>query len=486
MQIPFCGDSSLGRSSNVNASRSVNWYLEAAPSQDSMTVLSLVGTPGTTAFVTFPQGPLRGMHVVADRCFVVAGDGLYEVLPNGGSPVELAAISTSSSYVSMADNGIESNGVGGDQLIIVDGASGYIFNYVTSLLTTITDAYFPANPKYVAYLDGYFIVTNDTMGYHVSALYDGLTWPGLAIGAVTATPDAIQRPIVINQQLYFIKNFVTDVWYDAGVSTTIGSPFARVSGAVIDYGTPAPRSVARGGNALFFLANNRGGGYGAFAGVAMMTGYNAQIISSAAINYRISRFTTLDDALGYCYMDEGHLFYVLTFPTEDATFVYDVVTGMWHERSTHIPNQAYAEHRHLSDDYVFFGGKHLVSDYRTPALLEMSSQYYTDNGTDIINIRTAQPIYDRQDKGRVFISNLEVDMETGVPEALTTPIAWLSWSDDGGHAWSGEYSHSMGSTGEYKKRLKWTRLGAKRERIFKLRTVGATKKVILGAYVNGS
>ena len=45
-------------------------------------------------------------------------------------------------------------------------------------------------------------------------------------------------------------------------------------------------------------------------------------------------YPMLSDAFGYCYSDGGHTFYVLTFPSGNATWVYDATTAMWHERST--------------------------------------------------------------------------------------------------------------------------------------------------------
>jgi hypothetical protein len=79
---------------------------------------------------------------------------------------------------------------------------GYIYNFTTNVFSQITDANFPANAEQATYLDGYFIVSNSTMGIFVSALYDGLTWPALARAAAVSTPDDIRKPFSSNQQLY--------------------------------------------------------------------------------------------------------------------------------------------------------------------------------------------------------------------------------------------------------------------------------------------
>lgn len=146
------------------------------------------------------------------------------------------------------------------------------------------------------------------------------------------------------------------------------------------------------------------------------------------------------------------------------------------------------QHRHLSNEYAFFGGKHLVSHFSDPTIHEMSSRFYDDSGAPIISIRTAQPLFDENENDNIKIFKLVIDAETGVGDGSAgpngAPTAWLSWSNDGGRTWSSEYSSSLGKQGEYKARLIWRRLGSPRNRIFRLRIVDAVKKVLLSAVVN--
>lgn len=483
------GGSGYGRSANIDATRSINFYPELSGTGDAKTVAALIGTPGTLEFATgFDGAPLRMLHTFSGRTFCVSADTLYEVFSNGTINIISDDFPNSSGRISSADNGIAANGVGGNQLLMVDGTHGYIFDISAGTLTQISDANFPTNPQQAAYTDGYFIVTNDTMGFHVSELYNGLTWPGLAFAGAIATSDDIQRPVAIHQQLYFIKTHSTEIWQNMGIPTSQGSPFVRVSGAVIDYGTVAPWSVSKGHNTVFFLANQRTEDASSFVGIAMMNGYQVQVISTPAITYRISKFATISDAIGYCYTDEGHAFYVLTFPTEDATFVFDMTTNMWHERSTAIDGNSEV-HRHLGDYYTYNFGKHLLADYRAATVMEMSSNYYDDNGQPIVGERIAQPVFDKGELENLAIKKLVIDAETGVGTTIDSidsldPQAYLSWSNDGGHTWSMEYPASMGKVGEYHKRLIWRRLGAPRNRIFKLKIISNVKRVILGAYVN--
>ena len=549
MQIPFLGPSFQSRSPNVAADRTINWYPELNQA-DSKSVISLVGTPGTRLISHALGSPIRGLRVFNGLLYGVAGDSLFSIDTAGVASLPIATLNTSIGRVYMSDNGVSASGIGGDELIIVDGTNGYIYNVVTAAFSVIPNTGgFPLNPTMVTYLDGYFIVINGMMSYWVSDLYDGLTWNALATSPVSAGSDSISAVSNLHQQLWFVKSFNSEVWYNAGIPTSQGSPFLRISGGVINYGTKAPATLAQGANSLFFLAWERNGDDGEFVGVVQMNGYAPSVISTVAINYRISKLAGASsghsDAFGYFYSDEGHSFYVITFPTGDATFVYDVTTQMWHERSTSrltLPDgysfalddgisfpptapvvnplvaSIYDVYRHISNCYAYFNNKHLVGDWSSGNVYEMSSAYFQDNGLDIVSVRVAQHIWDKKSLGNVMIHKLQIDAETGVgevtselredpgqladgtyladgsiyagaiavPIGTTDPQAVLSWSSDGGHTWSGDYRASIGPLGSYKTRLIWRRLGRSRDKVFRLAMTNVLKRNIIGAYLEAT
>ena len=73
---------------------------------------------------------------------------------------------------------------------------------------------------------------------------------------------------------------------------------------------------------------------------------------------------------------------------------------------------------------------------------------------------------------------------TNTPYWLNSQAA-LSWSDDGGHTWSNDYLASVGAIGQYKTRLIWRRLGYSRDRVFRIAMSEPTKKILIGAVVEG-
>ncbi len=135
-QIPFLGPTYQGRSSNIDASRSVNFFPEKNP-QDSKTQVSLIGTPGSIFAAAFPSTPLRALYPFNGKLYGIAGGGFYSL--DNGLIVSLAlgTLSTSIGRVSIANNGLASSGIGGNQIIIVDGVKGYIYNVVTGSFLVI-------------------------------------------------------------------------------------------------------------------------------------------------------------------------------------------------------------------------------------------------------------------------------------------------------------------------------------------------------------
>ena len=492
MRIPFIGGSDEGRSAPWNATRSINFFVEMG-AQDSKS---------PAALDRHSRYEICLLHSLKARfvCFTLWWIGVSswrEGICTNFTRMELSLrrwgrfpIPVDTPIVAV-DNGVSAYGVGGNQILMLANGLGYIFNILTNTLTQITDANFPANAHQVAFLDGYFIVTSKTMAFKVSALYDGLVWPSLATAAAVAAADNIQKPFGSNQVLYLVKDSTTEVWQDVAIPTSQGCPFAHIPGSLVNFGTVADRSIARVGDTVFMLGTTRVQDSAVYFGFVSVSGTAVEKISTPAIDYRVSRLTSLSDAISYSWVYEGHLFYVVTFPTDDLTLFYDATTKLWYDWSTHIEGVLFKQHRHLSNEYVFFGGKHLVSHYSDPKIYEMSSQFYDDDGVPIISIRTAQPIFDENENDNIKIFKLVIDAETGVTAPATVPgfnsappTAWLSWSNDGGRTWSSEYSSSLGKQGEFRTRLIWRRLGSPRNRVFRLKIVDPVKKVLLGAIVN--
>ena len=461
MRIPFVGPTYESASIDLNNQRTINWYPELGGPQGK-DVIFLRGTPGLSEWSIVGASKIRRKHHVPGKeLYVVSGDTFY-VVDRNGTPTSKGTLLTDSGIVGMADNGTE--------VMIVDGDNGYIYDTTTDTFTQITDADFVGGNT-VVFLDGYFIVNDpDTGTFQISASYDGFTWDALDILTAERDPDKIVNMLNSHGQLWVYGRYSTEVFYNAGTSF----PFTRMGSVVIEDGLSARWSLARGHNSAYWLSHNKQGeGF-----IKKSDGYTAKIISTRAIENKLNGFANIEDAVGFCYQEAGHSFYVLTFPSGNWTIVYDESTNMWHERSTYNVGRLRAEH------YVFYAGKHLVSDYNSGKIFEMSNTIYTDDGDPLISTRKTPVLSDTENLNQLFISDLQVDFETGT--ALTTgqgddPQAMLRVSRDGGHTYGSTRTASIGKKGEYNRRVRWNRLGCSRKFVLELSVADPVNRTIIGA-----
>lgn len=463
VKIPFVGPAYETRSVNVNAQRCVNLYLEAG-GPGAKNPLALYGTPGLSEFANIGGDGIRGMyHVPSKNLFAVSGDTFSEINRAGVVTVR-GTLNSSTGRISMADNGT--------QIMIVDGVDGYIYNVSTEVFVQITDADYPGAAT-VDFIDGYFVIEQPGTGrWFTSTLLDGLTWSATDFVTAESSSDDLSAVINTDGLVYSIGRYTTEAWYNAAAS---GNPFARMSGGIMQVGIQAVFSLAEGDGTFFMLARNRTGDNI----VVRKEGFNFIRVSTNAIESSMEAMSTTSDAIGYVYTEEGHTFYVLTFPTGNKTWVYDITTGVWHERQSY---KEVGSLRHRGNAYFFFAGEHMVGDFESGKIFKMRMDIFDDDGDPIERIRTTQHIENLEK--RVSYASLQVDMESGV--GLVTgqgsdPQAMLTWSDDGGHSWSTEKWRTFGKIGEYSIRVKWNRLGVSRDRIFELKISDPVKVVIIGS-----
>lgn len=462
IRVPFLGGSGTARSVTVSAERTVNLYPSLTP--DGKSPMALYGTPGLTRFGNTATGAGRGLHVASGRLFAVVGATLYEI-SSAGIATSRGTLLSSSGPVSMADNGLH--------LVVVDGVHGYQITLSTSAFAQITDVDWPP-ATHIAFHDGYFIMNRvDTGQFVITSLYSTDVDP-LDFATAEGSPDDIVALLVDHRELWLFGEETTEVWYNSGASDF---PFARLDGAFIEQGCAAPFSPAKMDNAVYWLAQDRTG-----HGIVMRAqGYQPQIISTRAVEHAIQGYATISDARGYTYQQDGHSFYVLTFPTADRTWVYDAATQLWHERSY----WSGGEHRHRGECYAFAFGKHLVLDHSTGRVYSLDLDAYTDDGATIRALRRTQ--HQHAQGARLFWSQLQVDVETGVGLISgqgSDPQAMLRWSDDGGRAWSSEHWTGLGKIGEYRTRAIWRRLGQSRDRVYELSITDPVKRVIVDAWAD--
>jgi hypothetical protein len=282
----------------------------------------------------------------------------------------------------------------------------------------------------------------------------------------------------MHRELWLFGELTTEVWYNTGASDFT---FGRMPGVFIEHGCAAKHSVAKIDLALFWLGQDLQGKGIVFAG----KNYSAERISTHALEQELRTYSRIDDAIGFSYMQEGHAFYVLTFPTANKTWCFDVATGQWAERGYLEADGTISRHR--MNCHAVSGGANLVGDWKTGLLYELDPNAYTDNGNPILRLRSF-PHIGGSDGNRVMFRQFIADMEVGdgLPGDTADPEVRLRWSDDRGRSWGNPVVGTLGKVGEYLTSIQWQRLGYARDRVFELSWSAPVKTALNGAWVDAS
>jgi hypothetical protein len=460
MKIPFVGPNNQARSSDANAERAVNVYLEPNPTQGRE--WALYGRPGRTLRATLGTTPIRGAVKMGALTYWVSGNTVYK-MTSAYVVTSLGTIGTSTGRVGIATNGAE--------VLIVDGVSGWIAS--SSALTEIADVDFPDGVTVALCLDGYFIVLGDgtQVAYWCEAPGSGTAWNGLDFGSAEGNPDPLIGGTVDHRELWLFGSESTEVWVNTGDAD---APFQRSGNTFIEQGAASAWTAQTMDNGVFWLGANRDG-----EGIVLRAeGYTPVRISTHALETSMREYSTISDAYAFCYQLDGHSFYVLTFPTADVTWAYDASTKQWFQWSWRDP-ATNLDHRDRSVCHVFANRKHLVGDWETGKIYSLEPDVYTDNTDPIRRLRRTQTL------PRGFFGDLLVDMETGVANAdCADPSIMLRYSNDNGHSWSNEKIKQIGATGEYGKRVKFGPTGfSKNGRVWEISMTDPVEFSLFGADV---
>ena len=412
MVLDFISGAYKGRSVAIDSQECVNLYPEISESGNAKGKISLIGTPGKRLFVDFGYGTIRAIYSTSDdRCFVVTGNRLYEMFSDRNTAY-IGKLKTSSGNVGISENET--------QLILVDGIAGYLYylNDGVEPAGTFNEILSGDYQKgtSVVNVNRYFLQNVNDSGYFIcSAIGDGNTWDALDAASAEISPDKIATVGTVNNELWVFGTKTVEVWYNSG---NVDFPFSRINNASMNIGISAKDSLGIINNSAIWIGgNSQGQGI-----VWMATGYIPRRISTHGIEYLIGTFGDVSSAKAWVYQQEGHYFYVISFPGAKRTLCYDISTDLWHERGYYNKNTGLNE-ADIAGCATFFAGNNYVGDYRNGKVYKLDLDYYYDDENLIKRIRTGGHIH--KDRKRIFFNQFEIDLERGIglstgPEEVTT------------------------------------------------------------------
>lgn len=463
MKIPLYGQWSEEEHREADYKSLINLYIHPTPG--GRHTEALYHTPGLKLFTEVDTGPIRALHVVDGRLFCVSGSGFYEVFSHGGV-LNLGTLNTSFGRIGIANNG--------NEILLVDGTDGWIYTMDISSFDPITAGGFPAGCTFAEFMDGYFIVDDPLFNgrFHASGAYDGHSWNSLDFATAERSPDKLQGIVVNSRELWLIGENTSEIWWNAGAADF---PFAPVQSAFSQWGCVAPGSIVNIDHSVYWLSRQENG-----QGIVIQTqGTSPSIISTPSISKKLSTLTNLENAVAYAFQWDLHTFYVLSFPSDEITFVFDNTTKSWFQWKTKSTG------RHKSHLHVLFDNKHVVGDFESGKLYHLDHDTYTDDGEIIERFIRSPQIHG--DDVLVFHSALEVLMNVGSGTLTeTNPKIMMRYSDDRGNTWSNEYWKDVGAMGKYETRVVWRKLGSAFTRQYELKITDAVEVAISTGFVRAT
>ena len=408
----FVGTSYEAPSIYQDAQECINFFAEIDPQKQpgERGVVALYPTPGLVLKTQLAVSEVRGLHTMSGNQILIAVSGANVYSVNTSMVATLiGTLASVSGQVSISDNITTNNGL---TAYIVDGGNRYTWIAATNTFATVSSADGPWQGANVTdQVDNYFLYNEPgTQNWACSNL--GTASSSLALyGTADGSSDLLVSLIVDRRQVYLLGETTTEVWTDVGnvIAGITTFPFQRVPGTSSQSGINARFSLARFGDSFVCVAKDtRGNGT-----IEMMQGYTWVRISTHAVEQSlIDQYTA--DAIAYTYQIEGHEMYVVTFPSVNLTWVYDLSTKSWHKWLA-FANGVYGRHR--SNCGAFFADNYIVGDYENGKLYSIQNDVYTEDGATIRRLRRAPHLV--ADFQRQYFDELQIQFQPGVGLGVT-------------------------------------------------------------------
>jgi hypothetical protein len=453
--LDIVGSTSFGRYSKISVEQTFNMIISdgwLVPYAGHLLQAQLASAGRGRAI--YASGRYGHLIAVADNRVLTVGKNLSVNL--------IGIIDTSVGNVFINENNA-------GQIAICDQSNIYIFNTLDGTFKKVITDFIPG---YIAFQDGYFIASSvGTSEWRLSDPNNGFSWPAGAsnTGLLQTKPDEVQAVVRFpgkGNLLLVFGNTVTEMWYDTGTGLF---PYQKNTFNNIDFGCLNAATIATNDNKVIWVASNEKSGP-----VIMLTdGNSTKKISDDGINFRLSELTKPQNCYGFCFDQDGHSFYQVTWPVDKFTLLMDFNTGKFFTLTDEYMSS------HIARGVAFFNNKYYFVSDKDGGLYELNSDYETYNGAEIPRIRVCKKIL-LPDQSKFIIQSLQFTLEQG--DSAETQRVDFSMSKDGGKSFGNSLGVNLNPLGNRRNRFLLNNLGWANDFVPQFRFWGKTKFVV----TNGS
>lgn len=453
LPLDIVGSTEFGRYAKISTEQTFNMIISdnALISFDGYKSVAALTSSGLSREI---YTSYRYQHMI-----VVINDGVYTI-DSTLHVVKIGTISTTVGNVFITEN------LGG-QIAITDGSNIYIFNYINSTFQTIKVDFLPGA---IAFQDTYFICADlSSNQWRLSANNDGTQWPPGAsnVGELQTKACNTVACVTLDRQLYVFGQTVTELWQDIGYTLF---PYQRNNYMSIDYGCLSTETIASAFGKLVWLGINEK------SSISLMYTQGGQPtrISNDGLDYIFTNLTNPSDSFGFLFRSNGHVFYQLTFRTDNLTYLFDFETNRFFTLTDNKLNH------HIAKRITFFNNTYYFISFDDSKLYQLSPNFYSYDGNEIPRFRICKNL--RIPTGDKFvIQNLHITMESGyspLPQVID-----LSISKDGGASYQNIQRNTLNVLGNRKNTVNFYRLGMYNDAVIKFAFWGFERFVIIDGQV---
>lgn len=471
MRSPLVGPAYTARSKDLSNQRCVNLYLESMQAANGAAPAALLGCPGTVSALNLPTGTWRAVGGLDGVMYAIVGNTCYAISA-GLAAIALGTITTVTGTAYIETNARQ---------------VGFFHAGGLSVWTPASATFAAVNLPYSgtvgvpASLDTFTALSQPgTYNIWQSDSNDMTSWQALNFTTEDENAQNVVALATIHDTIVVFKTGSLCFYVNQGNN---GFVFGRLTGIYPRVGCLAAATVKRLGDSIFWLGQHSEGGPQVFT----LEGYGPREISTYAIDNTIQAYPTAADAFAFAYIQEGHPFYVLTFPTGNQTFVLDpketqlLKTPAWHERAGFSNGNFIA---YTGSCAIQFNGQIYMGDNNSGHLFLLSLTNYQDNGGIRKWLRSWRAAPSSFATTKAYYLDIQMDTGEGVPPN-GNPQLVLRQSFDGLN-WSAEQYQSIGQTGQTLADVRFTRLGSTRrglnsDRILELSSTDVFFPALLGA-----
>lgn len=437
--------------------RSINCYMAQVEGLGDDRSAVLESVPGLLQAIGLNGS--RGSYATGSRMFIVAGNELLEW--DATNTILRGYLNTTTGDVQMKH--------GQTQLVVVDGAYGYVFDLLSSVFTIITAEGWQGSSN-VEELSGYFIFApgGDSDQFYISQPDNALEIDALDFSAADARPDRLIAQRVLRNELKLMGERSIETWVLSG---DLDFPLQRYNAAAVDVGVVGPRAAVVSGDSMVWIGStDRGNGI-----VYVMRGSQPERISDEAVEEALRTSTDLSAAYMWTYQTKAAEFVGMTAPGMETTWVLNLATKQWHEMAEAVEGE-WVPSRII--DVTWCHGQHWALGPN--ALYRIGPEYRDFAGDPKIRERT-WPHLQTPSLEPMNHRSVEVACTTGYGGNLSLLV-----SNDGGSVFGPPLTKSLGATGRRMERLRWHFLGSSHDRVYRLRCSDAVPLTIHSATVDAS